>query len=221
MTPTLAADRLNAHNDSAPVVLIVNSDDSARRWIETTVVSSGLRALSFATATELRSCFKADTAACAILDVALSDASGFELQENLARAGAAIMFLTRERCISSCVRAVKAGAVDFLTMPCDSTELVRALHHAMRQALSSWTQRVQFGELRSKYEQLTPREREVFALVASGLLNKQVAQHLHISEITVQIHRGRVMRKMSARSFASLVRMADALQPLRSECWAN
>ena len=221
MTPALAADRLQPQDKLEPVVLIVNSDESARTWIEATVISAGLTALSFGTAAELLSSFKADTAACAILDVILPDASGLELQENLTQAGASIMFLTRERCISSCVRAVKAGAVDFLTMPCEAVELVRALRYAVRQALSSWTRRVRFGELRSKYEGLTAREREVFALVSTGLLNKQVAQRLGISEITVQIHRSRVMKKMAARSFASLVRMADALQPLRPECGAH
>lgn len=215
MILTSLAGRLSADNASEPVVLIVNGEDSVRSWIEAVVISAGLRAYSFKTAAELLSRFTPDGAACAILDVVLPDASGFQLQDELARAGASILFLTRERCISSCVRALKAGAVDFLTMPCDATELVRALRYAVREALSTWTQRVQFGELRSKYEQLTLREREVFALVSSGLLNKQIAQRLDISEITVQIHRGRVMKKMVARSFASLVRMADALQPLR------
>lgn len=123
------------------------------------------------------------------------------------------MFLTRERCISSCVRALKAGAVDFLTVPCDAHQLVRALRYAVKEAISSQHWRVQIDELCSRYALLTAREREVFDLVASGLLNKQVAQRLNIAEITVQIHRSRVMRKMSARSLASLVRMADALQP--------
>jgi len=206
---------MDGHSGSAPVVFIVNSDESTRTWIEATVVSAGLRALSFDTAAGLLSTFKPDAAACAILDVVLPDASGLELQDNLARAGVSVMFITRECCISSCVRAVKAGAVDFLTMPCDPTQLVGALRFAVRQALSLWTQRVQDGELRSKYGQLTLREREVFALVSSGLPNKQIARRLDISEITVQIHRGRVMRKMCARTLASLVRMADAL---RSDC---
>lgn len=221
-TPPTIAD--NAVDSSQPVVFIVNGDESTRTWIEATVVSAGLRALSFNTAAELLARFTPGAVACAILDVVLPDASGFELQDDLARAGVSIMFLTRERCISSCVRAVKAGAVDFLTVPCEATQLVQALRYAVREALCSRTQRVQFGELRSKYEQLTPREREVFALVASGLLNKQIAQRLDISEITVQIHRSRVMRKMSADSFASLVRMADALRtpavPQRSACHA-
>lgn len=221
MTPALAVDRSQPQSMLQPLVLIVNSDDFARTWIEATVASAGLRALSFTTAAELLSCFKADTAACAILDVVLADGSGLELQENLAQAGVSTIFLTRERCISSCVRAVKAGAVDFLTMPCDATELVRALRHAVREALSSWTQLIQLDGLRYNYERLTAREREVFTLVSSGLLNKQIAERLDIKEGTVQIHRGQVMKKMAARSLASLVRMADALQLLRREFRAH
>jgi FixJ family two-component response regulator len=212
---------MDIHDKLEPMVLIVNSDEAARTWIEATVLSAGLHAESFHTAAELVTRFEQESAACVILDIVLSDASGLELQEQLTRAGASVIFLTRERCISSCVKALKAGAIDFLTMPCDAMDLVRAARAAARQAASLWSQRIQFGTLRSKYEKLTPREREVFVLVSSGLLNKQIAQRLDISEITVQIHRGRVMRKMAAASFASLVRMADALQPLRPEHWAH
>lgn len=193
-------------------VFIVNSDEPSRTWIEAMAVSAGLDATSFATAAELSSHLNFDTATCVILDVVLRDANGLELQDKLARAGAAVMFLTREHCILSCVKALKAGAVDFLTMPCDAKQLVCALRHAMREALAAWTHRAQADELRSRYEQLTSREREIFALVASGLRNKQIARDLDIREITVQIHRGRVMKKMRARSLASLVRMADAVQ---------
>jgi FixJ family two-component response regulator len=203
---------LNDDKSLQPVVLIVNRDHSARDWLESIVSSTGLHALSFASAGELLSGFTADRAACAILDLSLSDASGFELQDKLSRAGATVVFVTRERCIASCVRAIKAGAVDFLTIPCDAVEFARVLRDAVREALCSWAQRERFVELCSRFEQLTKREREVFGLVSSGLLNKQIADRLAISEITVQIHRSRVMRKMSARSFANLVRMADALQ---------
>ena len=205
-------DRHAGGNKLEPVVFIVNSDEATRTWIESTVVSVGLHAISFGTAEELLSRFDPDTAACVILDVILADASGLEVQNSLARAGASIMFLTREHCISSCVKALKAGAVDFLTMPCDAKQFVCALRDAVGEAVSTWRQREQSDELRVKYERLTAREREIFVLVCSGLLNKQVAQQLAISEITVQIHRGRVMKKMRARSFAALVRMADALQ---------
>ena len=203
-----------ARTASSPTVFIVNSDASTRAWIESTVTSAGLRAISLSRASELIARLTPGAVACAILDVTLEDASCFELQNELAREGVATMFLTRERCISSCVRAVKAGAVDFLIVPCDAKHLVSALRYAVQEARSSLHRRVQSRELCSRYELLTAREREVFELVTDGLTNKQVAHRLEIAEITVQIHRSRVMRKMSARSLASLVRMADALQPL-------
>jgi FixJ family two-component response regulator len=109
---------------------------------------------------------------------------------------------------------LKAGAIDFLTVPCDANDLIRAVQYAIHEARSSLTRRVQIRELCARYELLSAREREVFELVTDGLLNKQIGQRLQIAEITVQIHRGRVMRKMSAPTFASLVRMADALQAL-------
>lgn len=201
-------------NGAEPVVFIVNNDESTRAWIEAIVSSVGLHAIGFSTASELSSRVEPGSVACAILDVDLPAASCFEHQDELAGAGVSILFLTRQGSISSCVRAVKAGAVDFLTVPCDANRLVRALRHAVHEALSLQNRRAQFGALRSRYALLTAREREVFELVASGLLNKQIAQRLNIAEITVQIHRSRVMRKMSAGSLASLVRMADALQAL-------
>lgn len=200
---------------SLPTVFIVNSDASTRAWIENTVTSAGLNAISLSRASELTARLTPGAVACAILDVTLEDASCFELQNELVREGVSTMFLTREHCISSCVRAVKAGAVDFLTVPCDANHLVNALRYAVQEARSSLNRQVQSRELRSRYELLTAREREVFEWVTNGLTNKQVAHRLEIAEITVQIHRSRVMRKMSARSLASLVRMADALQPLR------
>lgn len=211
---------------AAPIVLIANSDSAARCWIEATVSSAGLQAQSFGSASELLARCPSNVASCAILDVTLCDASGFEVQDKLRRAGTTVLFLTREPCIASSVRALKAGAIDFLTLPCDSGDLVRALGHAMRHALASWSKRERLSELRSRYAQLTPRERDVFALVVSGMRNKQIAHHLDIKHMTVQIHRGRVMQKMRARSLAALVRMADALQAatatscsMGSTCW--
>jgi FixJ family two-component response regulator len=209
------AGQVSPSDTSDPTVLIVNGDEATRAWIAATVVSSGLRAVSIATASELLARITPDMIACAILDVSLPDANGLELQVDLARIGVPTLFLTRDRCIASCVRAVKAGAVDFLTMPCNSTSLVRALRDAVTQAKTAFIERVQIDKLRSKYALLTPRERQVFTLVAGGLRNKQIAFQLDISQITVQIHRGQVMRKMAARSFASLVRMSDALQLTR------
>jgi len=213
MSDSHLAAALRAGERLEPVVLIVNNDDSTRAWIEAVVLSAGLRAITVSAASELASCIEPDAPACAILDVGSPDASGLDVQEALARAGMSILFLSRKPSVSACARAFKAGAVDFLTLPCDPAQFVRALQNAMQEALSLWLQRTRSNELRSKYERLTAREREVFALVSSGLLNKQIAERLNISEITVQIHRGRVMRKISARSIVSLVRMADALLP--------
>jgi len=208
MSSVLSANRTPAGADLEPVVLAVHRDESMRKWIEVTASAAGLRALTFATANELRARVGPKTVTCVVLDVSLPDASCFELQRDLFRAGAAIVFLTRERCIESCVQAMKAGAVDFLTLPCDPVRLTEALRFALGEARK-------FGALLSRYEGLTVREREIFVLVSSGLMNKQIAHLLNISEITVQIHRGRVMKKMAAQSFASLVRMSDALRSQR------
>ena len=214
MSLTLGANQRDSCEGPEPIVFIVNGDESTRAWIERTVRSAGLRAISLSGSSELTARLTPGAVACAILDVTLQGESCFELQKELAQQGVAIMFLTRERCISSCVRALKAGAIDFLTAPCDANDLISAVQYAIHEARSSLTRSVQIRELCARYELLSAREREVFELVTDGLLNKQVGQRLQIAEITVQIHRSRVMRKMSAPTFASLVRMADALQAL-------
>jgi len=202
-----------------PLVFILNGDRCTRNWVEATVTSAGLRALSFDTREELLPHIRVGTVACAVLDVSLPDGSGFELQSDLAQVCVSTVFLTRERCIASCVRAVRAGAVDVLTMPCSAVALIRALRDGLRQSSISGVQKAHIDGLRAKYTRLTGRERQVFALVARGLRNKQIAYELNISQITVQIHRGNVMKKMAARSFASLVRMADVLQPGEVAAW--
>lgn len=193
------------------MVLILNRDQAARTWIEATVSSAGLPAFSFESASDLTSQFTPSVASRAILDLSLSDASDFELQAQLSRAGATVMFLTQERCVASSVRALKAGAVNFLTLPCEAADLIRALGNAVRHALTCWSHRQRLIDLQARYQQLTPREREVLSLVVSGMRNKQITHQLDIKHITVQIHRSHVMRKMRAGSLASLVRMADLL----------
>jgi FixJ family two-component response regulator len=202
----------NPRQGDMPAVLIANGDLSARRWIEATVSAAGLCAIACDSASDLLARFSRVNPLCVILDVSLPDASGLDVQDKLADAGAAIVFLTRERCISSCVRAIKAGADDFLTLPCDASTLLHSLRNAVRRALYVRARVKLLEELRSRFECLTQRERQVFGLVCSGKLNKQIAEYLVITEFTVQVHRGRVMRKMRARSFAELVRMADALK---------
>lgn len=214
MSLALGANQRDSCEGLEPIVFIVNSDESTRAWIEHTVRSAGLHGISLSGSSELTAHLSPGAVACAILDVTFQGESCFELQKELAQQGVAIMFLTRERCISSCVKALKAGAIDFLTVPCDSKDLISAVQYAIYEARSSLTRRVQIRELCARYELLSAREREVFELVTDGLLNKQIGQRLQIAEITVQIHRSRVMRKMSAPTFASLVRMADALQAL-------
>jgi FixJ family two-component response regulator len=212
MSLTRSADQRNSCEAPEPIVLIVNGDASTRAWIERTVRSAGLHAISLSGCSELTASLTPGAVACAILDVTLQGENCFERQKELAQEGVAIMFLTRERCISSCVRALKAGAIDFLTVPCDPNDLISAVRSAVQEAQSSLSRRVRIRELCARYELLSAREREVFELVTDGLLNKQIGLRLQIAEITVQIHRGRVMRKMSAPTFASLVRMADALR---------
>jgi FixJ family two-component response regulator len=137
--------------------------------------------------------------------------SGFELQRRLAGTSAPVIFVSRHADIAASVRAIKAGALDFLTIPCEPELLLHAVRAAIDLDMSTRAQRERVKELRARYQRLTPREREVLPLVVSGLLNKQVASALGISEVTVEIHRGRIMQKMVAGSFADLVRMADRL----------
>jgi FixJ family two-component response regulator len=195
-----------------PSVFIINSDLATRLWVEATVTSAGLRSFSFETCKAVLPYIQPAMFACAILDVSLPDGNAFDLQAHLVRAGIPTLFLTRERCFSACVKAVKAGAVDYLVMPCNSLLLIEVLRIALREALTVRSRRAQVDDVLSRYELLTARERQVFSLVSSGLRNKQVAYRLNISQVTVQIHRGQVMKKMAARSIAELVRMADVLQ---------
>ncbi len=195
-----------------PVVLIVHSDPSTRDWIEASVASAGLRVLSFDSAQALLSQVSHDSASCAIVEVTQADAAGFGLHLELARAGAPFVVVTNEQSIAACVRAFKAGAVDFLSLPCEAMDLVRALRDALGEAIRNWHHRRQLSALKAAYARLTFRERQVFTLVTRGLLNKQIARVLNISEITVQVHRRRAKRKLGARSVAALVRMADQLQ---------
>lgn len=221
MSLALSTKQLDGYEELEPIVFVANSDESTREWIERTVRSAGLHAIGLSRSSELTASLTPGAVACAILDVTLQGENCFELQRVLVQEGVATMFVTRERCISSCVRALKAGAVDFLTVPCDTSDLISAVRCAVQDAQSSSMRRVRLRELCDRYELLSAREREVFKLVTEGLLNKQIGQRLQIAEITVQIHRSRVMRKMSAPTFASLVRMADALQACSVICTAN
>lgn len=199
---------------SAPshIVFIVSSDSHMQQMLCSLVVSSGLQAVTFGSIAEYREGDKPDTAACLILNVNLPDTSGLDLQRQLAPTGLPIVFVTNHFDVRSCVRAIKAGAVDFLTTPFRNSELLHAVHAAIAQYRDTGLQRAELARLRQHFALLTPREREVLTLVVSGLLNKQSACTLGISEVTLQVHRSRIMQKMAACSFADLVRMATVLQ---------
>jgi FixJ family two-component response regulator len=199
--------------DLDPTVLVIDDDPSVRRALARLLRAAGLRAETFASAEEFLGQPLPDGPGCLILDVSMPGLSGLDLQRTLAErnAGLPIVFLTGHGDIPTTVRAMKAGAVDFLPKPCDG----QALLAAIRWAIARHAQTLQAGEelaaIRHRAESLSPREREVMALVVSGMLNKQVGHRLGVTEKTVKAHRAQVMSKMGADSLAELVRMADRI----------
>jgi FixJ family two-component response regulator len=172
-----------------------------------------MRAVAFASAAEYMAYPKPDVPACLVLDVELPDINGLDLQSRIAQVDhPQIVFITGHGDIPSSVRAIKTGAVDFLTKPFKEADLMRAIDAALAQDREARRRRAELADLHRRLSSLTPREREVLPLVASGLLNKQAAAELGISEVTLQIHRGSIMKKMGAGSLAELVRMAAALE---------
>jgi FixJ family two-component response regulator len=195
------------------IVLIVDDDRRIRESLIALLSSHDMHAVAFASAAEYLAYPTPDVPACLVLDVELPDINGLELQSRLAAGRHPhIVFVTGHGDIPSSVRAIKSGAVDFLTKPFRESELMRAIDSALAQNRDAARRSAELDELRRCLATLTPREREVFPLVASGLLNKQAAADLGISEITLQIHRGHVMKKMGAGSLADLVRMAALLE---------
>jgi FixJ family two-component response regulator len=201
-----------------PTVFIVDDDVSVRESLELMMRCAGWRPITFASAREFLSHPQVFTPSCLILDVGLPDVNGLDLQQQIAeRHHPPIIFLTGHGDIPTSVRAIKAGAFDFLTKPFHAQKLLDLVRAAIALDYQCRTKRSALDGLQRRFDSLTPREREVLPLVVSGLLNKQAAVHLGISEITLQIHRTNVMRKMEAGSLAELVRMADALSiPLAS-----
>src|SRR5467141_4479500 len=197
-----------------PVVFVVDDDVSVRESLEALIETAGWRTKTFASALEFLDNCPDTSPRCLVLDVSLPGLSGLDLQQRLGdRRDMPIIFITGHGDIPMSVQAMKAGAVEFLTKPFSDDVLLTAIRRAIERSKTALGHEAEMQALRDRYESLTRREREVMALVASGLLNKQVGGELGISEITVKAHRGQVMQKMKADSFADLVKMAARLGP--------
>ena len=204
---------------SEPVtIFIVDDDPSVRRGLSRLVRSAGYEAESFASAHEFINSAARTRPGCLVLDVHLPDLNGLELQASLATSGDAspIVFITGLGDIPTSVRAMKGGAVDFLTKPFEAQALLDAIGEALARDRRSRQERAEVGALERSMAKLTPREREVFDRVVLGLLNKQIALELGTAEKTVKVHRGRVMQKLGAKSIADLVRIAGRIAPKTS-----
>ena len=198
---------------ASPIVFVVDDDVSVRESLELLIQNEGWQAETFASAQEFLDRPRVALPSCLVLDVSLPDLNGLDLQQQIAseRNALPIIFITGYGDVPKTVRAMKAGAVEFLTKPFNDEVLLTAIQQALERSRLALAQEAEMQELRNCYASLTPRERDVMALVVSGLLNKQVGGELGISEITVKAHRGQVMQKMKAKSVADLVKMAARL----------
>ena len=197
-----------------PTVFVIDDDGSIREALKDLLESVGLRVETFASAPEFLQSSHPDAPSCLVLDIRMPGLSGLDLQREMAEANihTPIIFITGHGDIPMTVRAMKAGAVEFLTKPFRDQDLLDAIQQALDRDRAARQEQAETADLRSRFDSLTPRESEVFALVVTGLLNKQIALQLGTSEITIKQHRHQVMRKMHADSFAELVRMSEKLE---------
>ena len=200
-------------NDDQPIVFVVDDDASMRRALTNLFESVGLKAEAFGSAPQLLQAEPPQVPSCLVLDIRLPGVSGLELQSDLAKANihTPIIFITGHADIPMTVRAMKGGAIDFLTKPVRDQDILDAVQAAIERDRKRRDLNKTVSDVRSRFESLSSRERDVLALVTSGLMNKQVAAQLGLAEITVKIYRGQIMRKMGAKSLADLVRMSEAL----------
>jgi FixJ family two-component response regulator len=205
-----------------PAVFVVDDDVSVRESLDLLIRSAGWQPETFASAEDFLARPRTNGPSCLVLDVSLPNLNGLDLQARIERTDMPIIFITGYGDVPTTVRAMKAGAAEFLTKPFADDVLLNAIGQAIERSRSALDHEAELQALRHDHASLTPREREIMALVTSGLLNKQIAIKLGISEITVKAHRGRVMRKMHVNSLADLVKAAAALDratPIRSKTW--
>jgi FixJ family two-component response regulator len=202
-----------AKSQQKPIVFVVDDDVSVRESLDLLIKFAGWQSETFASAVDFLARPRTTTPSCLVLDVSLPDLDGLELQKLIAseRTDMPIIFITGHGDVPMTVKAMKAGAVEFLTKPFEDEVLLSAIRHAIKRSAAVLDDQAETSALRSSYESLTPREREVMQLVVAGMLNKQIGLKLGISEVTVKAHRGKMMQKMKVESLADLVKTAVRL----------